>query len=1557
MSIGDWALANPGGLWWALAAVPIVLLHVLRPRRIQARVAALLLWRKVARPVSAARPWQRLIPSWLLLAQILVALGLAVLMADPVRLTDNPVADHTVFVIDASGSMQAADGSPSRLDDAKKRALELWDQIPEGGTASIVSAGLDARAVLTHSADRADFVESLASIRATPGASDAAGAFALAAGLDTGIGTTSTVFVSDGGVSAADLRAAPTGTRYERVGSSAANRAISGISAEHDGSQMVVHLAVTHHGGPSASQTLRVDVDGITAATREVEMSAGDVVNLSLPVRSGELIEAFLEGSDALALDDRAVATASRPQSVKVLWAGGPNVFLQSALGAIEGVEIVRAGDLSEPLAPDIDVVVADRVAVPDELDAPLLAVAVPGGAGSVEVVGAVDQPVLTLVRAAEPLLADLDFSDVFLAEAQRLEVAAVDEVLLAAESAPLLVVAEDGDLVYFAAPLDRTTLPLQIAFPLLMDRVIRDLAGASLPPARIEAGEPLPIDPRLEATVTSPAGTTASIAPGAGYMRADRIGFWRIEQDGRPPVTVGVTAVPAESSIAPLPDLPFAEAFEGAPGSETERGEQRRLWPVVAALLVLIAVEWLLARRRRGVGRRQWRVAGGLRVLVCAALAALLLAPTLSLADDRVGVVFVVDASDSMGGDGRFEAVEYVRQALAERPGHSHAGVVAFGADARLENLVRADPVFAGVTVEIDRSATDIAAALRLGAAALPPDVRGRLVVISDGRATLGDASREAQRLADEVVPADAVVIRPPAGLDVSVTGVEAPASVADGAIVEIVATVESPTAAEAEVSLWRSERRLQTRQVSLLPGANRVVFADEASGDALLRYRVEVDAAGDRVGENDLGFAAVSVVGAERVLLAEASGISGDHIAVSLQSAGIEVDRISPERLPALDELSRYSSIVLADVDRRDLSERQIADLAAVVSDLGRGLVVVGGTHSYALGGYRESELESLLPVISEITDPLRRQTVAEVLAIDTSGSMDACHCDEDGRNGLGGGNRLGGGVSKTAIARNAAARVISALAATDEVGVLSIDADDEWLLDLQSSPPQALVDEALEAIVPEGPTFVDTGLLTAAEALRSSNASLKHIIFFSDGFTEPFHLDQAADQAAELAAEGITVSVVATGEGAAPDLAPIAEAGGGRFYPGRNLDEVPDLIVAEAILASRDFVNEGEFAPTITSNAQVVSWLTEAPLLNGYVATTAKPSARVHLRIGPEADPLLASWQAGLGRVTAWTSDGGDRWAAPWAAWERGADFWSRLVRDTFPAAADGGAVSTRVEGRLLEIRVESADDWPADSSAVARVATPDGSSVEVPLQRLDGSTFAGSAPAPEAGTYAVGATVRADGEPVWGGTGLAARSYPAEYEARPVDERLLASLAASTGGRLDVAPDQVFDAVGTEAGTRRLDLVPWLLLFAVIGWLLAVAVSRLAWRRGLLAVGAAQAAGTVAELRRRLPKFAEPEPTADAAPDGSARPGYRGSGGTDTQGSSSDGSNLDGSGAGGQTAPAPPAPGKAAGSAEPEGSWERAPGRSGPPDPSEASGPSSLERLLDRKRRRQ
>ena len=207
-----------------------------------------------------------------------------------------------------------------------------------------------------------------------------------------------------------------------------------------------------------------------------------------------------------------------------------------------------------------------------------------------------------------------------------------------------------------------------------------------------------------------------------------DRTGIWTIESGAEGPPSGSrdgpsgegsakdgsglrrlavVNPAPAESAITPRRGL----AIPGIDDPMNDAGAPIRR-SIVAAMLVLACVvvvaEWWFSSRRRGVGLRQWRVATGLRSAVLVSLILALVIPSFSLRTSKVGVVFVVDVSDSMGA-GREKAVDAVRAALEEMPSGSVAGVVAVGGDARVDASVAESLKWNGVDVLLDGSATDL--------------------------------------------------------------------------------------------------------------------------------------------------------------------------------------------------------------------------------------------------------------------------------------------------------------------------------------------------------------------------------------------------------------------------------------------------------------------------------------------------------------------------------------------------------------------------------------------------------------------------------------------------------------------------------------------------------------------------------------------------------------------------------------------------------------------------------------------------------------------------------
>lgn len=1433
--------ANPLGLLGLLGLVPIIAFHILRPRRRAVPVSSTFLWKRIERPVSAASPWQKLRPSWLLAAQLLTVTLLALALAQPQRVRPAPLAEHSVFIIDASASMQALDGSPDRLAAAKARAIALRRKVPSGGRASVVVAGDRARVLLTSSSSSDAFADAVNAIKADSGTPAITDAFTLAASLDQGDVPTNVVVVSDGGFTPDERALVPRGARYERIGERSMNRAITRLGVEDRGSGLHVRVEIRNTGGPTVRQPVRIDVDGRTEASGEVALESGALVTFEADVPAGRRIEAFLDSDDLLELDDRAVAVVPDRSLIKVFLAGDDR-FIGQAIEVIPGVELIKAGGGLPPT--DAAVAIYNGVAVPADLTVPVLAIAAPGGTKDVTVRGSIERPSLTTVRTDDPLLAGLDLSDVAIAQTQDID-APLAEVLVGSVETPLLVAGSRGGLpyAYLGFALADSNVALQAAFPVLVDRLLSSLAGVEAANQSLTVGDALPLDPTTETRFVAPDGTARKHPIGDPAPPADQPGYWLAQPTGGDESIIAVNVPVRESSLEPLLDLPIEPEVPGEDPIDNGLTASSFLAPFAIALLLLLAAEWWLSRRANAVPRRQWRWSVALRAVTAALVLIALLAPTVNRKANELATIFVIDGSASLGAGGRNDAAEWVRAALDAKPKDARAGVVVFGGDARLDTPVSAEARFAKAEVTVDDRATNLATALRLGVAVAPSDARRRVVLVSDGRATRGDTDAALADAVSSRVPIDSVLVGGVSGPDVAVTGVKAPPLARVGDAVSVTATVASNTTGAVEVTLERDGKAVTSKVIDMKPGTESVTLADPSPPPSgLARYRIRVAAAGDTVADNDAVSAGVPIEGPARVLIVEGLRGEGRNLADALTAGGIGNDTVSADAIPSLDVLSTYTGIALVNVDVRTVPDESIEQITRAVRDLGRGLVTIGGPRSFGVGGYRNSALEELLPVISDVTDPQRRQTVAQVLSIDTSGSMGACHCRAEGDGSLpGGGNRAGGGINKTDIAKAAAVRTASALTDTDEIGIVAFNENASVILPLQINPGTDVVKENLGGLTPNGGTFIAASLDKAAEELRGSDAALKHIIVFSDGFTGMDNLAAVANQARKLyEEEGITVSVLGTGEGAAPALEQIAEAGNGRFYLGGDLSRVPQIMAEEAVMASRNFVTEGVFLPEVVSSNQIVRSLTASPDLLGYVATTAKPTASTLLRIGDERDPLLASWQVGLGRSTAWTSDATPRWSNRWVSWEGFVAFWTQVVKDTFPVSTSSGAAVAETSDGKLKVSLVAADAFPDQVKATARVIGPDGRSNEVELSRVDATTFAGETTVDAQGVYAVGASaVDGRGETVLTSTALATQAYAPEFRPAPADSATLARIAASTSGRAEPKPADVWDPTGLEPGRRPLRLRGPLLLTALLLWLVAVALSRIVTRRGAVA----------------------------------------------------------------------------------------------------------------------
>ena len=876
-----------------------------------------------------------------------------------------------------------------------------------------------------------------------------------------------------------------------------------------------------------------------------------------------------------------------------------------------------------------------------------------------------------------------------------------------------------------------------------------------------------------------------------------------------------------------------------------------------VIALAIVVFTWWRLAPP---LPPRRARLSLGLRVLIVVLLTGALAGFEFQTSPPEQSLMVLADLSASTQSAIDRET-ETVRQILAQRRGGDRAGVMSFGRDPQVEVNISTAPQFAEFETRPNANYTDVASALQLAGSILPAETRRHIVLVSDGRSNLGDAIGEARLLHAEGVRVDAVALAVPVGAEARVDRLDAPGTINQGQQARAQAVIVSNTATTATVRWYVDRTLLLTTQVSLANGETTLSQAIKPTGTGFHSVRVTIDPTLDTYAENNLGEALVQVVGPPRVLLVEHSDGDAASLDAALRSAGILSTTIAVAQLPRTpSDLAAYQSIVLVNVPASSLGGDGMALLEAATRDLGIGLVVIGGNNSYGPGGYAGTPLEATLPVQIELPKNMQKPPVAVMLVLETTESSQG---DQ--------------------VLRGAADAVIDQLTPRDFAGVTNGNGGN-IVMPLTQLTDKAKLKSAIDGMALGDPPGYGADLNAAAAQLDKSKASLKHIILLGDG-------DATADSYKPIVEaiykKGITVSTVAAGSyGTDPDLMrQIAQWGHGRAYVSNSLSEVPQIFLKETSEALKPWIVEGTFTPHLGSLLEALPGVPVGafPTLSGYVATTPRAAADVILQ-SPTGDPLLATWQYGLGRVMAWTSDAQGRWTAGLLRWPSANRFFGDIVRYTLPQAGDPALqMESQVQGDHTHLLV-TAPSYSGGAVSVSAV-TPDLSDQEVTLGSTGPGRFEGDLPTDQVGSYLLHLTQTAGGAVKHTNTFGLVVPYSPEYRELGTDVNVLRAIARAGGGGVITDVTQAF-RVPIPPTRAPLPIDELLLVLAIILFPFDVALRRLilriedvpAWREAFKRkpARALAAEATVTRLRERVAglrsaRAARSSPTEPNAPD--------------------------------------------------------------------------------------
>lgn len=189
---------------------------------------------------------------------------------------------------------------------------------------------------------------------------------------------------------------------------------------------------------------------------------------------------------------------------------------------------------------------------------------------------------------------------------------------------------------------------------------------------------------------------------------------------------------------------------------------------------------------------------------------------------------------------------------------------------------------------------------------------------------------------------------------------------------------------------------------------------------------------------------------------------------------------------------------------------------------------------------------------------------------------------------------------------------------MSSRDEAGVLAYKSNglDDWIFKLTPVSEYATMVPLINAAqISDMPAFGPT-MTMALKGLKSSDASVKHVIIISDGDPQAAP-PQIMNEYKQLSISVSTVSVFPHGGVDPPTMKLIAKATGGRYYKPTDPNELPSIFIKEAKTVNRKMIANKTVTPEMNFPSPVMKGLEVVPPLHAYVLTTPKPRSEVVLQ----------------------------------------------------------------------------------------------------------------------------------------------------------------------------------------------------------------------------------------------------------------------------------------------------------------------------------------------------
>ncbi len=321
---------------------------------------------------------------------------------------------------------------------------------------------------------------------------------------------------------------------------------------------------------------------------------------------------------------------------------------------------------------------------------------------------------------------------------------------------------------------------------------------------------------------------------------------------------------------------------------------------------------------------------------------------------------------------------------------------------------------------------------------------------------------------------------------------------------------------------------------------------------------------------------------------------------------------------------DLDKYHAVILNDVNSKYLSDDDVDKLDTFLNEE-NGLFVIGGKDSYDWGEYNTSMIANLLPV--SVGKAKKKKDIVNIAIV-----MDTGASSKD---------EIKGNITFFDVQKSLAVDIINSISGQNKVSFIEANYYLNTLSGLSELEPKRtdLIGD-ISLLFPHGFSEVRFAYEKAHKSLRLTKGS-KNIIIITDGKLVPQDQAMTLEIVKKARSDGIKTFIVGVGDAADDEfLKSVKEFGDGEYF---RTDETYKL----KLYFGDPSENTGELSVFVyDSNHFITTDLEDLSRIYGFNTVFPKTNARLLLTTS-KGDPVLTTWNYGLGRVAALTTDDGSTW----------------------------------------------------------------------------------------------------------------------------------------------------------------------------------------------------------------------------------------------------------------------------------------------------------------------